>query len=158
MWWHCKNFVSSSDTKGCPLSRESSNSGPYCEMSSSKCAHRDWGDLVETLYSKGYFLNRAQVNKILLILVGEVIWCDLLSEAIRYISRKHGLHRGRGFVFSANGAPADIVGYVSIYARPIHCLPHLCLHPIDTLMGPMQISKGTIEELWRNTYSCTLEE
>ena len=90
--------------------------------------------------------------------MGEVICHDLLSEAVRNISRKHGMCRGRGFVLSANGALADIVGYVSIYVRPIHSLPHLCLHPIDTLMGPVQMSKGMVKEFWGNTYSCPLEK
>ena len=56
-WWCCKNCVSSSDAEGCPLSIESRDGGPYFKMSSSKCTHRDWADLVETLYRKGYFLN-----------------------------------------------------------------------------------------------------
>ena len=60
-------------------------------------------------------------------------------------------------MLSADGPLADIVGYVSIYAGPVHYLSHLCLHPIDTLMGPMQMSKGAIEELWGNAYSCPLE-
>ena len=88
--------------------------------------------------------------------MGEVICHNLLPGAIRNISRKHWLWRGRGFVFCAYGALVDIVSYVSIYARPIHCLTCLGLHPIDTLMGSMQISKGMIEELWGNADSCPL--
>ena len=57
-----------------------------------------------------------------------------------------------------NGALADIVGYVDIYARQIHCLYCLGLHPIDTLMCSMQISKGMAEDLWANADSCPLEE
>ena len=90
--------------------------------------------------------------------MGEVICCDLLPGSIRYIPRKHRLCRGRGFVFCAYGALADIVSYVSIYARPIHCLSQLDLHPINTVMGSMQISKGTIKELQGNAYPCPLEE
>ena len=63
MWWHCRNCMSSSDAKGCLLSVESRDGGPYCEMISSKHAHRDCADLVETLYRKGYLLNRSQINK-----------------------------------------------------------------------------------------------
>ena len=39
-------------------------------------------------------------------------------------------------MFSAYGTLADIVGYVCIYiyARPIHCLSHLGLHPISPPM------------------------
>ena len=55
--------MSSSDTKGYPLSVERRDGGLYCKMSSSNHAHRDWADLVETLYRKGYLLNRSQINK-----------------------------------------------------------------------------------------------
>ena len=58
----------------------------------------------------------------------------------------------------ACGALADIVGYVSIYARPIHCLPHLGLHPINTLICSVHITKGVIEELWRNADSFPLDD
>ena len=63
IWWHCRNCVSSSDVKGGPLSVESRDGGPCWEMSSSKCVHRDWADFVETLYRKGYLLNRLQINR-----------------------------------------------------------------------------------------------
>ena len=53
MWWCWRNSASSSNTKGWSLSVESRDGGPYCEMSLSKCAHRDWADLVETLHKKG---------------------------------------------------------------------------------------------------------
>ena len=62
------------------------------------------------------------------------------------------------FVLSADGAPADIVSYVGIYARPIHCLSSLGLHPTNALMCSMQINKGSIEELWEYADSCPLEE
>ena len=58
----------------------------------------------------------------------------------------------------ANGAAVDIVSYVGIYAGPIHCLPCLDLHLIDTLMCSMQISKDTVEELQGNVDSCPLDE
>ena len=61
-------------------------------------------------------------------------------------------------MLSANGAPLDIVNNVSIYARPLHSLSHLILHPIDPLMCSMQISKGTIEQLQGNAYPCPLDE
>ena len=61
-------------------------------------------------------------------------------------------------MFGANGVPTDIVRYVCIYARPIHSLSCLSLHPINTLMCPMQISKGPFEEFRWNAYPCPLEE
>ena len=77
--------------------------------------------------------------------MGEVISHDLLRGAIGDISRQHRLCRQRGFVLSAYCALADIVGYVSVYARPIHCLSCLGLHPIGPLVCTMQVSKGMVE-------------
>ena len=57
----------------------------------------------------------------------------------------------------ANGAPVDIVDYVCVYARPIHSLSHLSLHPINPLMCSMQVCKGAIEQLWGNADLCPLE-
>ena len=62
-----------------------------------------------------------------------------------------GCAGGRGFVFCANGAPADIVSYVNIYANPTHCLSHLYMHPIDPF-------KGMVKWFWGNADSCPLEE
>ena len=45
MQWCMKNSVSSSDARGGLLSVESDTGGPYCEISSSRCMHRDWADL-----------------------------------------------------------------------------------------------------------------
>ena len=61
-------------------------------------------------------------------------------------------------MFGANSAPTDIVRYICIYARPIHSLSCLILHPLDTLMCPMQISKGPFKEFRWNAYPCPLEE
>ena len=41
--------MSSSDAKGGPLSVDRDFGGPYCEMSSSRCVHRDMADLDVTL-------------------------------------------------------------------------------------------------------------
>ena len=51
-----RNSASSSDAKGQPLSVDSNIGGPYWEMSSSRRVHRDWADLMVTLYTKGYLL------------------------------------------------------------------------------------------------------
>ena len=48
-------------------------------------------------------------------------------------------------MLSANGALADIVDNVSVYAGPIHSLSYLSLHPIDPLMHSMWVSKGAVE-------------
>ena len=126
-------------------------------MSSSKCWDKDWADLEDTFNRKGYLLKTAH-QQILLTLVGQVVGSDLLPWAIGNIPWKHRLSRGRGLVLSVDCAPADIVSYVSIYARPIHCLSHLCLHLVYPLMCSMQVSKGMIEKFQRNADSCSLEE
>ena len=61
-------------------------------------------------------------------------------------------------MLSADGALMDIVGYVCIYAGPIHCLSHLSLHLINPLMCCMQIGKGMIEQFQGNADSCPLEK
>ena len=65
---------------------------------------------------------------------------------------------GGGLVFSADCAPADIVGYFSIDAGPIHCLSSLCLHHVYPLMDSVQVSKGAIEGFWGNADVGSLEE
>ena len=89
--------------------------------------------------------------------VCHVVHCNVLPRAIWYVSRKHWLGRQRGFVFGANSALAGIVRYICTYARPIHSLSCLSLHPINTLMCPMQISKGPFEEFRWNAYPCPPE-
>ena len=49
MQWHVRNYASSSDAKGGPLSVDRDIGGPYCEMSSSRSMHRDVADLDITL-------------------------------------------------------------------------------------------------------------
>ena len=66
--------------------------------------------------------------------------------------------QGDRLVFIADSAVAGIVTYVSIYARPVHCLSCLCLHLVYPLMCSMQASKGVMEEFWGNTGLGTLEE
>ena len=61
MQWHIRNSASSSDANGSPLSVDSNEGGRYCDMSSSKCVHRDWALLVDTLYVKGYLLKASQI-------------------------------------------------------------------------------------------------
>ena len=61
-------------------------------------------------------------------------------------------------MFGANSALTDIVCNVHIYARPIHSFSCLSLHPINTLMCSMQISRGPFEEFWWNANPCPLEE
>ena len=90
--------------------------------------------------------------------VHHVVHCDVLPVAIWYVSRQHWLGRQISFVFGANSAPTDIVRYICIYARPIHSLSYLSLHPINTLMCPMQISEGPFEEFRWNANPCPLEE
>ena len=41
-----------------PLSELSRQGSPHCEIRSCRHAHRDWADFVDTLYTKGYLLNR----------------------------------------------------------------------------------------------------
>ena len=90
--------------------------------------------------------------------VCHVVGCNVLPGAIWYVPRKHWLGRWRSFVFGANSAPTDIVRYICIYARPIHSLSCLSLHPIDTLMCSMQISKGPFKEFRWNANPCPLQE
>ena len=82
---------------------------------------------------------------------------DLQPWAIRDISAEHRLSRGRGLVLGAGCAVADIVGYVILYAGPIHCLSCLCLHPVYPLICSVQVGKDTVEEFWGNTYSGSFE-
>ena len=56
MGWHVRNSMSLSDAKGGPLSVDSDMGGPYCEISSRRCMHRDWADFDVTLKTKGYLL------------------------------------------------------------------------------------------------------
>ena len=90
--------------------------------------------------------------------MSHVVHCNGLPGAIQYVSRKYWLGRQISFMFGANSAPADIVRYVCIYARPIQSLSCLSLHPIDTLMCPMQISKGPFKEFRWNANPCSLEK
>ena len=55
--------MSSSEANGEPLSVDSDIGGPYWEMSSSRCMHRDWADLEVTLYMKGYLLKALHMIK-----------------------------------------------------------------------------------------------
>ena len=55
--------MSSSDVNGGPLSVYSDADGPYCDMSSSRCVHRDWALLENTLYMKGYLLKASQIMR-----------------------------------------------------------------------------------------------
>ena len=55
--------MSSSDAKGWPLSKESMDGSPYCDMSSSSHAHRDWAVLEDTLYKNGYLLKMSQIKR-----------------------------------------------------------------------------------------------
>ena len=55
--------MSSSDAKGGPLSLDSDIGGPYWEISSSRCMHRDWADLEMTLYTTGYLLKALHMIK-----------------------------------------------------------------------------------------------
>ena len=61
-------------------------------------------------------------------------------------------------MLSADCAPAEIVSYVGIYARSIHCLSHLHMHLVYPLMCSMQVSKSTVKGSWRNADSGSLEE
>ena len=61
-------------------------------------------------------------------------------------------------MLSADGAPADIVSYVCVYAKPIHCLSHLCLHPIDPLMCSILVCKGVTKQFQGNADPGPLEE
>ena len=61
MQWCIRNSVSSSDAKGEPLSVDSDMGGPYCEISSSRCVHKDWADLDITLKTKGYLLKASHM-------------------------------------------------------------------------------------------------
>ena len=63
MQWHMRNSVSSSEAKGGPLSVDSDIGGPYWEMSSSRCVHRNWADFKVTLYMKGYLLKASHMIK-----------------------------------------------------------------------------------------------
>ena len=90
--------------------------------------------------------------------VGHVVCHDVLPGAIWYVPRKHWLGRWRSFVFGANSKLTDIVCNVRVYARPIHSFSFLSLHPINTLMCSMQISKGPFEEFRWNANPCPLEE
>ena len=72
---------------------------------------------------------------ILFTLVGEVVRSDLPPWAIGDIHGEHRLCRWRGLVFNADNVPADIVGYMSINARPVHCFFSLYLHLVYPLMG-----------------------
>ena len=49
MQWCVRNSASSSEANGGPLSVDSDMGGPYCEMSSSRCNHKDGADLAVTL-------------------------------------------------------------------------------------------------------------
>ena len=48
-------------------------------------------------------------------------------------------------MLSAYGALADIVDDIGVYACQIHSLPCLSLHPINALMGAMQVSKCAVK-------------
>ena len=61
MQWCGRNSASSSDANGGPLSVDSDASGPYWEMSSSRCVHRDWALLDVTLYMNRYLLKASQI-------------------------------------------------------------------------------------------------
>ena len=58
----------------------------------------------------------------------------------------------------ADCALTDTVCNICIYARPIHRFSSLGLHPINSLMSSMQISKGPIEQFQWYTYPCPLKE
>ena len=90
--------------------------------------------------------------------MGEVVSNNFLAWAIGEVSRNHWLCRGRSLVLCANGALADIVDSVCIYARPIHCFSHLSLHSIHPLMHAMEVSKGPIKQFQGDAYPCPLEE
>ena len=51
-------------------------------------------------------------------------------------------------MFGAYGASADIVSYINVYAWPILCPCFLGLHPINPLMGAMEVGRGTVEQFW----------
>ena len=51
----------SSEANGGPLSVYSMQGSPYWEMSSCRCMDSHWVDLVDTLYKKGYLINRSQM-------------------------------------------------------------------------------------------------
>ena len=55
--------MSTSDAKGGPLSVNRDKGGPYYEMSSSRCMHRDVADLDITLYTKGYLLKALHMRR-----------------------------------------------------------------------------------------------
>ena len=99
---------------------------------------------------EGVLAEKVTYQQILFTLVGKVVSSNLPPWAIRDIPWKHRLSRGRGLVLSADCAPADIVCYVSIYARTIHCPSCLCLHLVYPLMCSMQVGKGAIDKFWGN--------
>ena len=76
----------------------------------------------------------------------EVIGCDLLPWAVRDVLGKHLLSWWGSLVLSVYGAPSDVIGDVSINARPIDCLSSLCLHLSHPLVCTMEVSEGTVEE------------
>ena len=55
--------MSSSEMNGGPLSVYSMQGNLYWEMISYRCMDNDWADLVDTLYKKGYLLNRSQMSR-----------------------------------------------------------------------------------------------
>ena len=79
--------MSSSEANGGPLSVDSNVGGAYWEMSSSRCAHRDWALLDVTLYTKGYCAEGNADYEILMTFMSHVICHDVLPGAIRYVPR-----------------------------------------------------------------------
>ena len=66
---------------------------------------------------EGVFAEEIADEQGLFAFVGEVVFCNLLPQAVRDVSGEHQLCRGRSFVLGVDSASADIICYISINAR-----------------------------------------
>ena len=61
-------------------------------------------------------------------------------------------------MFGADSTSSDIIGYICIYTWPVDCFPCLGLHLLSPQVGTLKVSKGPVEELWRDVDVIFLQE